>query len=87
MSDAIDLFEPEGFIPNDMRPSNVTFRSRKTKRVKPCFQKYPKQANKRLASTDPEPKLLNSKIMLAQIQTACQRDSVMEIKRDPRACQ
>ena len=55
MSDAIDLFEPEGFIPYDLRPSNVTFRSRKTKRVKPCFQKYPKQAIKRLASTDPEP--------------------------------
>ena len=55
MSDAIDLFEPEGFIPDDLRPSNVTFRSRKTKRVKPCFQKHHNQANKRLASTDPEP--------------------------------
>ena len=55
MSDASDLFEPEDFIPNDLRPSNVIFRSRKTKRVKPRFQRYPKHANKRLASTDPEP--------------------------------
>ena len=39
MSDAIDLFDPEGFILNDLRPSNVTFRSRKTKRVKPFFSK------------------------------------------------
>ena len=29
MSDSIDLFEPEGFIPNDLRPPNVTFKPRK----------------------------------------------------------
>ena len=55
MSDAIDLFEPEGFIPNDLRPPNVNFRSRKTKRVKPCFPKPFRQANKRIASEAPEP--------------------------------
>ena len=55
MSHAINLFEPEGFIPNDLRPPNVNFRSRKTKRVKPCFPKPFRQANKRIASEAPEP--------------------------------
>ena len=33
MSDSIELFEPEGFIPNDLRPPNVTFKSRKARRI------------------------------------------------------
>ena len=33
MSDCIDLFEPEGFIPNDVRTPNVTFKPRKARRI------------------------------------------------------
>ena len=33
MSISIDLFEPEGFIPNDLRPPNVTFKPRKARRI------------------------------------------------------
>ena len=33
MSDSIELFEPEGFIPNDLTPPNVTFKARKARRI------------------------------------------------------
>ena len=33
MSDSIDLFEPERFIPNDRRPPNVTFKPKKARRI------------------------------------------------------
>ena len=33
MSESIDLFEPEGFIPNVLRPPNVTFKPRKARRI------------------------------------------------------
>ena len=33
MSDSIELFEPERFIPNDLRPPNVTFKPRKARRI------------------------------------------------------
>ena len=56
MSVAFDMFEPESFIPNDLRPPNVNFRSRKTKwRVKPCFPKPFRPANKRIAYEAPQP--------------------------------
>ena len=32
MFDSIDLFEPEGFIPNDLRPPNITLKPRKARR-------------------------------------------------------
>ena len=31
-SDLIDLFELEGFIPNELRPPNITFKPRRAKR-------------------------------------------------------
>ena len=47
MSDSIDLFEPEGFIPNDLRPLNVTFTPRKARRInKKAVAKY-QSSNKR----------------------------------------
>ena len=33
MSDSIDLLEPEGFIPNDLRPPNIIFKPRKARRI------------------------------------------------------
>ena len=78
MSDDIDLFEPEGFIPSDLRPPNFNFRSRKTKLVEPCFPKPFKQAIKK-ASEAAEPnwpkKPPNWKITLVSIPTTFQRDS------------
>ena len=32
MADSIDLIEPEGFIPNDLRSPNITFRPRRARR-------------------------------------------------------
>ena len=33
MSDSLDLFQPDGFIPNELRPPNVTFKPRKAGRI------------------------------------------------------
>ena len=33
MRDSIVLFEPEGFFPNNLRPSNVTLKTRKAWRT------------------------------------------------------
>ena len=54
MSDAIDLFEPEGFIPSDLRPPHITFKPRKTRRINkkavPAYQ----HSNKRVATESVE---------------------------------
>ena len=50
MSDSIDLFEPEGFIPNDLRPHIITLKSTKTTRSnKKAIYVY-QNANKRVAT-------------------------------------
>ena len=52
MSDSIELFEPEGFIPNDLRPPNVTFKPRKARRINKKAVAIYQSSNKRVA---PEP--------------------------------
>ena len=50
MSDSIELFEPEGVIPSDLRPPNVTFKPRKARRInKKAVSNY-QNANKRVAT-------------------------------------
>ena len=54
MSDFIELFEPKGFIPNDLRPPNITFKPRKARRInKKAVAKY-QSSNKRLATESVE---------------------------------
>ena len=50
MSDSIELFEPEGFIPNDMRPPNVTFKPRKARKINKKAVPIYKNSNKRVAT-------------------------------------
>ena len=50
MSDSIELFEPEGFIPNDLRPPNVTFKPRKARRINKKAVAIYQNANKRVAT-------------------------------------
>ena len=50
MSDALELFEPEGFIPSDLRPPNITFKPRKTRRINKKAVAIYQNANKRVAT-------------------------------------
>ena len=50
MSDSIELFEPEGFIPNDLRPPNVTFKPRKARRINKKAVAIYQNSNKRVAT-------------------------------------
>ena len=50
MSDSIELFEPEGFIPSDLSPPNITFKPRKARRINKNISK----SNKRVASESVE---------------------------------
>ena len=50
MSDSRELFEPEGLIPNDLRPPNVTFKPRKARRINKKAVAIYQNANKRVAT-------------------------------------
>ena len=50
MSDSIELFEPEGFIPNDLRPPNVTFKPRRARRIIKKAVAIYQSSNKRVAT-------------------------------------
>ena len=50
MSDSIELFEPEGFIPSDLRPPNVTFKPRKARQINKKAVSIYQNANKRVAT-------------------------------------
>ena len=54
MSDSIELFEPEGFIPSDLRPPNVTFKPRKARRINKKAVAIYQSSNKRLATESVE---------------------------------
>ena len=54
MSDSIELFEPEGFIPSDLRPPNVTFKPRKARRINKKAVAFYQNANKRVATESME---------------------------------
>ena len=54
MSNSIELFEPEGFIPNDLRPPNVTFKPRKARRINKKAVPIYKNSNKRVATESVE---------------------------------
>ena len=54
MSDSIELFEPEGFIPNDLRPTNVTFKPRKARRINKKVVAIYQSSNKRSATESVE---------------------------------
>ena len=49
MSDSIELFELEGFIPDDLRPPNVTFKPKKARRFNKKAVAVYQSANKRFA--------------------------------------
>ena len=54
MSDSLELFEPEGFIPNDLRPPNITFKPRKARRINKKAVAIYQSSNKRLATESVE---------------------------------
>ena len=64
MSDSIDLFEPEGFIPNVLRPPNVTFKPRKTRRINKKAVEIYKSARKRTAAGSVENVVTNKSMRL-----------------------
>ena len=47
MSESIELLEPEGFVPNKLRPANVTFKSRKARRINKKTLEIYRNAHKR----------------------------------------
>ena len=54
MSHSIELFEPEGFIPSDFRPPNVTFNPRKARRTNKKAVAICQSSNKRVATESVE---------------------------------
>ena len=54
MSDSIELFEPEGFIPSDLRPPKVTFKPRKARRINKKTVANDQSSNKRVATESVE---------------------------------
>ena len=50
MSDPVDLFEPEGFIPNDLRPPNINFKPKRARRINKKAVSVYQNANKRVAT-------------------------------------
>ena len=54
MSDSIELFEPEGFIPSDLRPPNVTFKPRKARRINKKAVVIYQSSKKRVATESVE---------------------------------
>ena len=54
MSDSLELFEPEGFIPSDLRPPNITFKPRKARRINKKAVAIYHNANKRVATESVE---------------------------------
>ena len=54
MFDSIDLFEPEGFIRNDLRPPNVTFKPRKARRINKKAVAIYQSSNKPVATESVE---------------------------------
>ena len=54
MSESFELFEPEGFIPNDLRPPNVTFKPRKARRIKKKAVAIYQSSKKRVATESVE---------------------------------
>ena len=65
MSHLIDLFESEGFIPNDLRPPNLTFKSRKARRINKNVELY-KNAHKRTAACSAEKVVTNKSMRLCK---------------------
>ena len=54
MSDSIELIEPEGFIPSDLRPPNLTFKPRKARRINKKAVAIYQSSNKRVATESVE---------------------------------
>ena len=54
MSESIEIFEPEGFIPIDLKPPNISFKPRKAKRINKKAVAIYQSSNKRLTSESVE---------------------------------
>ena len=54
MSDSFELIEPEGFIPSDLRPPNVTFKPRKARQINKKAVAIYQSSNKRVATESVE---------------------------------
>ena len=54
MSDSIELFGPEGFIPNDLRPPNGTFKPIKARRLNKKAVAIYQSSNERVATESVE---------------------------------
>ena len=65
MSESIDLSEPERFIPSDLRPLNVTFESRKSRRKNNKAVGMYKNAHKPTAAGSVENVVTNKSIRVS----------------------
>ena len=63
-SDSIDLFEPEGFIPSNMKPPNVTFKSRKAHQKNKTAVEIYKNAHKWTAAGSLQNAVTNNSMTL-----------------------
>ena len=54
MSDSIELFEPEGFIPSALRPPNVTFKPKKARTINKKAVAIYQSSNNRVATESVE---------------------------------
>ena len=54
MSDSVELFVPEGFIPSDLRPPNVTLKPRKARQINRKAVATYQSSNKRVATESVE---------------------------------
>ena len=65
MTDSLGLFEPEGFIPSDLRPPKITFKSQKARRINKKAVKIYKNAHKRSAAGSVENVVTNKSTRLS----------------------
>ena len=65
MSDSIEFFETEGFIPNDLRPPNISFKPRKGRRKIIKTVSLYQNANKRVATESVDHTTANKSMRLS----------------------
>ena len=76
MSESSDLFEPEGFIPNDLRPPNITFKPRKARRVVKKAVSVHQNANKRVVTESVHHKSAKKSMRISREFNPCHRLSM-----------
>ena len=76
MSDSIELFEPDGFIPSDLRPPNVIFKPRMARRIDEKAVAIYQNSIKRVATGSVENVSAKKSMRLGNDPKACHRLSM-----------